>query len=83
MIAVLVDGEHLKIFLIIGGRFEDLLSLVAAGNDMVEGAFEFYPRLPWHSRTMVGSDLKIELCRSIPKKFGHYDLVGLHLCSLD
>jgi hypothetical protein len=37
----------------IGGRFEDLLPLVAAGNDVVERAFEFYPGLAGHGRKLV------------------------------
>jgi hypothetical protein len=53
MIAVLVDGEQLKIFLMISGRSEDPLSLVAAGNDVVERAFEFDPGLAGHEQRLA------------------------------
>ncbi len=53
MIAGSVIGEHLKIFLIIGRRFEDLLLLVPPRNHMIERSFEFYPGFPRHERILA------------------------------
>jgi hypothetical protein len=53
VIAVLVDGEQLKVLLMISGRSEDLLSLVAAGNHMVERAFEFNAGLAGHDQRLT------------------------------
>jgi hypothetical protein len=52
VISIFVDGKQLEVFLIVGGRFKDLLLLVPTGDDMVERAFEFYTRLPWHSQSL-------------------------------
>ena len=48
MIALLVSGEDVKIFTVVKGIGEYPLPLVASRDDMVEGAFVFYPRLTGH-----------------------------------
>jgi len=46
--AVFVDGEELKIFLMIRGVLEYFLALVAASDDAVEGSLIFNAGLTCH-----------------------------------
>jgi hypothetical protein len=48
MVAILVDGEKLEIFLIVRRDFEYLLALVASGNDVVKRSLVFDARLACH-----------------------------------
>jgi hypothetical protein len=50
VVAVFVNGQELEVFLIIGGVFKDLLSLISAGNDVIESAFKFYTGLARHEQ---------------------------------
>lgn len=47
-IAVFVDGQKLKVSLEIRRIFEYFLSLITAGDDVVEGAVKLYPWFPRH-----------------------------------
>ncbi len=68
MIAVLEDGEELDEFLIVGVVFEDLLSLIAARNDVIERALELYARLSRHGVTISEGmhNVKIAIFKSDP-----------------
>jgi hypothetical protein len=54
VVAVLVDRKDLKILFVVGRTFKDLPALVAAGDDMVEGAFKFYAGFAEHGRILAG-----------------------------
>ncbi|HAS53464.1 MAG: hypothetical protein A2X56_02485 [Nitrospirae bacterium GWC2_57_13] len=48
LIAYRPKGTPQSFFLIIGGFFEDLLPLVAADDNVIEGSMELYSRLSKH-----------------------------------
>jgi hypothetical protein len=50
LVAVLVDGEELEIFLIVRGVFEYLLALITTGDDVVECSLVFDAGLACHGR---------------------------------
>jgi len=45
-------GKEIKVFLKISVVPEYPLALIAPRDDVVEGAFEFYPGFAWHDATL-------------------------------
>ena len=48
MIAVSIDEEELKKFIVVGGFFEDLLALVPTRDHVIKCAFKLDAGFPWH-----------------------------------
>jgi hypothetical protein len=59
--AVLVDGQGEEIFLEVGNILENALPLVAADDDMVKSAGEFYAGFSWHERRIAKEQEEVNI----------------------